>query len=334
MREPVPPEPADAVMTPPAAPRAPLSPAAKRGLMAAKLVLFGLVLFFVGRALVSRVGAISWDTIHFLPGTFVLAVLVQLASMSMGPIVYRQLLQPMGPPPRWSAIFAISWVARAGKYLPGKVAPAVGTVWMFRREGVSVPAATSATLLYQGLSLIIIMITAIPITLWQPVREILPASGLWFLLLIPAALAGLHPRVFFPLANFILRKLRQPPLTVSHRMRDYLAPLAVMGIGQIMAGLTLWLILQSMTPVPLRWLPVCICGIALAGGAGMLALFAPAGLGVREGVLLVILDRMIDPSHAAVAVLVSRLLQTLAEILMAGIGMIMLRRMSPAKGPE
>lgn len=334
MREPVPPEPADAVMTPPAAPRAPLSPAAKRGLMAAKLVLFGLVLFFVGRALVSRVGAISWDTIHFLPGTFLLAVLVQLASMSMGPIVYRQLLQPMGPPPRWSAIFAISWVARAGKYLPGKVAPAVGTVWMFRREGVSVPAATSATLLYQGLSLIIIMITAIPITLWQPVREILPASGLWFLLLIPAALAGLHPRVFFPLANFILRKLRQPPLTVSHRMRDYLAPLAVMGIGQIMAGVTLWLILQSMTPVPLRWLPVCICGIALAGGAGMLALFAPAGLGVREGVLLVILDRMIDPSHAAVAVLVSRLLQTLAEILMAGIGMIMLRRMSPAKGPE
>jgi uncharacterized membrane protein YbhN (UPF0104 family) len=330
----VPLEPAAAMATPPATPRAPLSPAAKRWLMAAKLVLFGLVLFFVGRALVNRVGAISWDTIHFLPGTFLLAVVVQVASMSMGPIVYRQLLKPMGPPPRWSAIFAISWIARAGKYLPGKVAPAVGTVWMFRREGVSVPAATSATLLYQGLSLIIIMITAIPITLWQPVREILPASGLWFLLLIPAALAGLHPKVFFPLANFFLRKLRMPTLKASHRMRDYLAPLAVMGIGQIMAGLTLWLILQSMTPVPLRWLPVCICGIALAGGAGMLALFAPAGLGVREGVLLVILDRMIDPSHAAVAVLVSRLLQTLAEILMAGIGMIMLRRMSPAKDPE
>lgn len=302
--------------------------------MAAKLVLFGLVLFFVGRALVNRVGAISWNTIHFLPGTFLLAVLVQLASMSMGPIVYRQLLQPMGPPPRWSAIFAISWIARAGKYLPGKVAPAVGTVWMFRREGVSVPAATSATLLYQGLSLIIIMITAIPITLWQPVREILPASGLWFLLLIPAALAGLHPKVFFPVANFILRKLRMPTLSASHRMRDYVAPLAVMGIGQIMAGVTLWLILQSMTPVPLRWLPVCICGIALAGGAGMLALFAPAGLGVREGVLLVILDRMIDPSHAAVAVLVSRLLQTLAEILMAGIGMVMLRMTSCARDPE
>jgi uncharacterized membrane protein YbhN (UPF0104 family) len=34
---------------------------------------------------------------------------------------------------------------------------------------------------------------------------------------------------------------------------------------------------------------------------------------------------MIDPSHAAVAVLVSRLLQTLAEILMAGIGILVLR---------
>ena len=66
----------------------------------------------------------------------------------------------------------------------------------------------------------------------------------------------------------------------------------------------------------------------------MLALFAPAGLGVREGVLLVILDRMIDPSHAAVAVLVSRLLQSLAEILMAGIGMVMLRMTSRGRDPE
>jgi hypothetical protein len=301
--------------------------------MAAKLTLFSLVLFFVGRALVNRVGAISWETIHFRPGPFVLAVLVQIVSMSMGPVVYRLLLKPMGSTPRWSALFAISWIARAGKYLPGKVAPAVGTVWMFRREGVPVPAATSATLLYQGLTLIIIMITAIPITLWQPVREILPASGLWFLLLIPAALAGLHPKVFFPLANFLLGKVGQPPLNASHRMRDYLAPLAVMGIGQIMAGVTLWLILHSVTPVPLRWLPVCVCGIALAGGAGMLALFAPAGLGVREGVLLVLLDRMMDPSHAAVVVLVSRLLQTLAEVLMAGIGGIMLRMTSRTDNP-
>jgi uncharacterized membrane protein YbhN (UPF0104 family) len=334
MNEPVPPESAEAVAAAPSAPRKPLSPAAKRGLLVAKLVLFGLVLFFVGRALVSRVGAISWDTIHFLPGAFLLAVLVQFVSMSMGPIVYRQLLKPMGTPPGWVPIFAISWIVRAGKYLPGKVAPAVGTVWMFRREGVSVPVATSATLLYQGLSLVIIMITAIPITLWQPVRAILPASGLWFLLLIPAALAGLHPKVFFPVANFLLGKLRMPALKASHRMRDYVAPLAVMGIGQIMAGVTLWLILQSITPVPLRVLPVCICGIALAGGAGMLALFAPAGLGVREGVLLVILDRLVDPSHAAVAVLVSRLLQSLAEILMAGIGVVMLRMTSRARAPE
>lgn len=301
---------------------------------AAKLTLFGLVLFFVGRALVHRMGAISWESIHFAPGIFLLAVLVQILSMSMGPIVYRLLLQPMGATPGWSAIFAISWIARAGKYLPGKVAPAVGTVWMFRREGVSVPAATSATLLYQGLSMIIIMITAIPLTLWQPVREILPASGLWFLLLIPAALATLHPKVFFPVANFLLRKLGMPVLKVSHRMRDYVAPLAVMGIGQVLAGLTLWLILQSVTPVPLRWLPVCICGIAVAGGAGMLALFAPAGLGVREGVLLVILDRLVDPSHAAVAVLLSRLLQTLAEILMAAIGAALLRLLSRTRNPD
>jgi hypothetical protein len=311
-------------MPPPAGPRNTLFPGSKRWVVVAKAILFLLVLFFVGRALVHRVTAVSWSTIHFRLGVFLLAALVQTLSMCMGPIVYRLLLQRLGCPPAWPAVFAIAWLARAGKYLPGKVAPAVGTVWMFHREGVPVAEATSVTMIFQGLMLVIIMITSIPLTLWQPVRDVLPASGLWFFLLIPLGLACLHPRVFFPAVNFLLGRLGLPTMTATHRMRDYAGPFAVFAVGQIMSGVTLWLILQSVTPVPLRWLPVCVGGVALAGGVGTLALFAPAGLGVREGVLLVILDRMLDPSHAAVVVLLSRLLQTLVEIAMAAVGAGML----------
>lgn len=311
-----------------------LSSAKKRWLVGAKVALFALVLFFVGRALAHRVAAVSWSTIQFKYGAFLFAVLVQTASMSMGPIVYRLLLQPLGCSPSWAAVFSIAWIARAGKYLPGKVAPAVGTVLMLRREGVPVVAATSVTLLYQVLTLIIVMLTAIPLTLWPPVRDALPASGLWFFLLIPVCFASLHPKVLFPAANFLLGRLGMPTLNASHRMRDYIFPLVVMGIGQLMAGVTLWLILQSVAPVPVRWLPVCIGGIAVAGGAGMLAPFAPAGLGVREGILLVILDRIVDPSHAAVAVLLSRLLQTLVEVVMAAVGAAMLQFRKRATEPS
>ena len=54
------------------------------------------------------------------------------------------------------------------------------------------------------------------------------------------------------------------------------------------------------TDLPLRWLGVYVAGTALAATIGLVALFAPGGLGVREGILLLVLTPSVGAEMAAV----------------------------------
>jgi len=67
--------------------------------------------------------------------------------------------------------------------------------------------------------------------------------------------------------------------------------------------------------------------MALAGSLGLLALFAPAGLGVREGILLIILGPIAGVGTSAIVVILARVLSILVELAAAGIGFVVLRTM-------
>ena len=62
-------------------------------------------------------------------------------------------------------------------------------------------------------------------------------------------------------------------------------------------------------------------------------LFSPGGIGVREAILYAGLHTIIDPKWSAVIVIALRLIQTVVEILLAGLAVWILRNLreeSPA----
>jgi uncharacterized membrane protein YbhN (UPF0104 family) len=73
-------------------------------------------------------------------------------------------------------------------------------------------------------------------------------------------------------------------------------------------------------------LPSLIAIFNAAQIIGFLALFAPAGIGVREGVLSVGLQPLVGPGPAIVITGVCRLWQTAIELLLAGVGWWALRK--------
>lgn len=284
-----------------------------------------MVIIFIGRALAARWGAISWAEMRFRPGFLVLAAACQVARLLVIGCSYRFLLAPQCRLPRRSATFAIIWIGRLGKYVPGKLASALGTVWMLRRKGVPVRAAGSAVFLCQGLMVTVGLLVAVPLTLWQPVYQRLPMAWLWCVLVLSAGLVLLHPRVFFAASDFVLGKLRLPPLRAQRRYRNYLGCLGTIVVSVALGGIGLWFVARSVTDVPIRWVPVLTSAGALAGSVGFLAVFAPGGLGVREGILLIILGRIIAPGDSAVVVVGARLMEVVVEVAMAGVGLLILR---------
>jgi len=289
-----------------------------------KLVIFSVVIFFIARELIGRLTLVPWGEIDFRPSMLIAAALCQALVMVLIGWAYWLLLGSVSFRPPWWIVCAITFVVRLGKYLPGKFASTAGAVWLFRREGVSVPVAAGVTVIAQGLAVVLGLLAAVPLTLWRPVYDRLPLAWLWCGLLVVAGLVCLHPKVFRRMGNFVLAKLGLPLLPNVGRIRDYGWPVGLLVAGQVVAGMGLWLIIRSVTDLPLGWFFLCISAQALAGALGLLALFAPGGLGVREGVLLIILGPIIGAGRSAIVVVGARVLMSLVELAAAGVGFVVL----------
>ena len=92
-------------------------------------------------------------------------------------------------------------------------------------------------------------------------------------------------------------------------------------VGMLMAWL--WLA-RSMLELPTEALPAVGLAFVLAGVAGFLVFFVPAGLGVQEGIMLLLLTPYMAPADAATLVIAARLFQLLVMLIGAAAGAALL----------
>lgn len=291
--------------------------------------LFALVLVFVGREFVRRLADFDWQAASFAPGYAAAAAAALLAANALLGVPYRHLVARLSRRLPLAFVSAVAWVSQTGKYVPGKVPSVATLVWLLYRRGVPRRAGLTAAVMVAALWVGLALIMAAPLGLWEPVRERVPPAWLWGAAAAAAGLAGLHPRVLGPVASAVLRRLGRDPLGPLPRVRDYALPAAALALYLGLNGVALWLVARAVTDVPVGLLGLFIGATALAYAAGFLSLFAPAGIGVREGVLLLVLGLVLPRGVDAAAVTAVRLLTILVEVGLAGVGLALLRRGRP-----
>lgn len=312
-------------------------PAGRPGRLWVRLMkgaMFAAVMFLVVRELVGRLAVLTWPADGLGTGWLAGALGVYLCGIGIFSVILHKSLARFARPPAWRVVAAVAWVARLGKYVPGKVASVAGATWLLSRRGVPVRAAISGLFLHQGLWIVLCFLAAVPLTLWRPVQEALPLAWAWFAAGIVAGVACLHPRVFLWIEGLMLRRLGRPAETPQVSLRGLWPPALLQAVNIVSAGLTTWLICRAVTPIDLSALPMVISATAMAAVSGFLAVFAPAGLGVREGILLYLLGPLVGHGPSAVVVLLARAMQTVVELLLAGAGLIILRRNPPRVAGE
>ncbi|MFD0631332.1 lysylphosphatidylglycerol synthase domain-containing protein [Catenulispora yoronensis] len=135
---------------------------------------------------------------------------------------------------------------------------------------------------------------------------------------MPVLLAGLHPRVANPLLRTLFRLTRRPPiepLTGATLVRTAARGFA----GWVAAGLHIWVLAVALGAPAWHTLLLAIGGYAFAWSVGFIIVFAPAGAGVRELILVAALQPVLDPGKATVVALASRLVTIVADLVAAGI---------------
>jgi uncharacterized membrane protein YbhN (UPF0104 family) len=321
---PIPTSPAeDAAAAPPAR-------SAKQRLIAlVKLALTLAVVYYVGRSLVHQFREVSWDQLHFTPGFAALSILATLGVSSVQLVVFTTLLRAYGYRLPWRATLGAAWVPPLGKYVPGKVASIAGAVYIQRQNGVPGSVAVSVALMLDGLAVIAGLIVSTPLLLWEPVRERMPSAWIWCAALALCGLIALHPRIFATFVNFLLKKLGRSPLSTIPSAAMYAIPVMASFCQWLLAGLGLWFMTRSVTDVSPSVIPLFIATAALAMTFSYLALFSPGGIGVREGLYLVTLGPLLGAERAgmaAIVVVAMRIVQTLIELALAGVGFAVMRR--------
>jgi glycosyltransferase 2 family protein len=299
----------------------------RRALRYAGMAMIAVILYYLGRTLYLSWHEIPFGSLRFHYGWLTLSFVVLTLSFICGVLGWQGILRSLGS--RMS--FPVAWWVITGsylaKYLPGHVWAVGGRMVLCKQQGVPEKVSGTGMVLEMIALLLGSLITFFLAIPWL-VTQGLP-RWVWFLAVPIPALAVLF---FTPLLPWGLR--RAATLVVKREVQLDIAPsglaatLGLYVVNTTLQGLAYFLLIRSIHPLPVSRL-VSVIGIYNgAWAAGFLSFIAPGGLGVREGVMTMLLKPYLPVAMAIIVAAVSRLWITLFEVAMAAAGL----RMRP-KGP-
>jgi glycosyltransferase 2 family protein len=206
------------------------------------------------------------------------------------------------------------------RYVPGSVLYVLGRLLLAERAGVP-RRTTLASLVYeQAISASAAVAVASYFFISHPDLQDQPLR--WgVLLVVPAAVFVLQPRVFGPLANRLLAAFGREPLPAAMPLRGVLALLGFYALNWCVAGLGVYLVARSVRFIPFDELPVVGSAQAIGYVAALVTLVAPAGLGVRDAAFAWTVKVAVPSGSFAVGSLIAIVVRgvlTIVEVFYAG----------------
>jgi len=305
---------------------------ARRGLTwgrTVRIVFIGIVVVVLARTVVLE----GPDLRNALERLDVGSVLTAGALMGLAQVALWQswhaLLRGTGAPvprPRDSAL--IFFVGQLGKYAPGGVwtvlaqAELGATRKVTRARGAVVGVASLIVLTVTGAAVGALEILASPEAF---------AAYWWTLVLLVAGVLVLSPPLLNRLVRIALRLTSRQTGTITLDTRSILTSVAWCLGWWLAAGLQAWVLARSLAPgAPPS---TVVGGFALAWVIGLLVVIAPAGVGVREAALVLLLGGVLAATDALTLGLVSRAVFIVGDLASAVLVIGLRRRSTGSRSP-
>ncbi len=284
-----------------------------------KLIFWALVLiifFFLVRNLAQTWQEIPFDKLKFNLGFVLISFIPIFLNFLYGAYLWQRILVNLGEKIAFNHSLSITGISILGKYLPGKVWYAAGRVYFIKKLGVQEEKGFLSMALETGLLLLSSLIIFIISPLIYDFAILRSYIFLAIILTIIFVIA-LHPFFAGKIINFVSRMLKRPSVDLKYSYFSMLFLTLLYGIAWIIYGIGFFFLINSFYPVSINKL-IDLTGVfAISWNLGFIALFAPAGLGVREGILTLLLALYFPKPVAIIISLLSRLWITVAEIIFA-----------------
>jgi uncharacterized membrane protein YbhN (UPF0104 family) len=235
-------------------------------------------------------------------------------------------MHELDSPMQFSQSFWMIATTQIGKYLPGKVWYIVGRVYIGKRAQFDGKKLTLSMVLETCLVYITGGIVFSLTTLISGNYSIT-----WLVISVVftiAAIVIIHPKILGGISNFALRILKKPMirLTLTYRQISKIS-LYFFGIW-ITQIIGFYFLIKAIYPIPLHSIFNLASAYALAWISGSVAVFAPGGLGVREGMMTLLLSSVLPVPLAIAISFVARVWITIFEAVIFFIGFLIQRKAS------
>ncbi|MGQ0601018.1 MAG: lysylphosphatidylglycerol synthase domain-containing protein [Anaerolineales bacterium] len=198
--------------------------------------------------------------------------------------------------------------ANLAKYLPGYGWQLLGKVHLTARPGISYSAASVALAVEFGLLMAVGICVALglsPAFPWTGQSWVLPWVGAAAFVILLALTWALPT---------LLRQLMGKGQVVEIKRELLSLTIVIAGLGWGSLGVIFWTTSAAFWPLELNDLPVFSFAMIAAMLIGLVAIFVPAGIGVRESVLVFILTPYVPPATVLFVAAAVRVVLLLGEL--------------------
>jgi hypothetical protein len=302
-----------------------MAPSRRTLLRVVQLALAAIVVALVARRIIAEWGAVELALAEARPNWLALAAsgVVVLATYAVLIETWRVILRGWQhdiPFPDAARIWTIS---NLGKYLPGKVWSITALAVMSREYGVSAAEGATASVLVTLINTIVGF--AVAIVAGTSLLRLPPVMVVFVALMAVAVLASPSalPRLGLLAGKLFKREIVLRPL--AHRV--LLGAAVLTCVAWLMYGVAFWLFAKGVLGIAPGALWNYVAVFAGSYLIGFLAIFSPAGVGVREGAMGLALQRAgfaLGPAY--LLVVASRLWLTALEVIPPLIFLAFVRR--------
>ncbi len=295
-----------------------------------------IVLALLGVALTDQAGTLWHQLSRLSVPVVLLAFLLCLCGLFGSLMVWREILADLGSRLSIPEAARIMFIGQLGKYVPGSIWPVLAQSELGADCGIPRSrSAVSVLVSYAVMSTsgIVVAIVTLPFATAASI-----AQYFWILFLLPVAAVLLSPPVLNRLLRLVLRVSRQPVMehTVSYRGLARTMVWALFGWSA--NGLMVYVLMRQLAGHPQGLLLVSVGAYSLSWSVGFLAVFAPAGAGVREAVMVAVLGTRTTLHTALTVALLCRALSVVADAVAgtaaaALVGRRRLRRLRAERSP-
>ncbi len=279
-----------------------------------KAVRFGflaIVLALLAVALKEQAGTLWHQVSRLSVPVVLLAFAFCLCGLFCSLMVWRELLADLGSRLSIPEAWRIMFIGQLGKYVPGSIWPVLAQSELGADRGVPRSrSAVSVLLSYAVMTcsgLVVAMVT-LPFATAGSI-----AQYFWVLFLVPVAAVLLSPPVLNRLLRLVLRVSRRPVVQQNVSYRGLARTMVWALAGWSFNGLMVYVLMRPLAGHPQGTLLVSVGAFSLSWAVGFLAVFAPAGAGVREAVMVAVLGAATTPATALTVALLCRALAVVAD---------------------